>query len=298
MRSLKFAGVLFLLGTIANLNAQTVDDLRINEVMLINTENYVDNFGQRSAWIEIMNTAYSSVDIENCYLTDDLNNLKKYRIKSGDPASKLSTRHFVILFANGYSERGVMHLNFALDSTNRFVALVSSNGKTIIDSVTVPPLGPNQVYSRTVDGIGAWEITDSSTPGTTNHEQLDEISPSEAFGAFDPSGIIMSVIAMSVVFISLIILYRIFRGIGNLSQWNARRKSKKSVHGVQVKEEVPGEVYAAIATALHLYESDKHDYESTIITIERVSKRYSPWSSKIYGLREMPPRMAGHRSRK
>lgn len=298
MRRLKYIGVLLLVGIFANLNAQTVDDLRINEVMLINTENYVNNFGQRSAWIEIMNTTYSSVDLENCYLTDDLNNLRKYRIKSGDPLSKLSSRQFVILFADGHSERGVMHLNFALDSTNRFVALISSNGKTIIDSVTVPPLGPNQVYSRTVDGFGQWEITYNSTPATTNEELLDEISPSEAFGEFDPSGIIMSVLAMSIVFLSLILLYRIFRGIGNLSQWNARRKSKKSAPGVHSKDEVPGEVYAAIATALYLYETDKHDYESTIITIERVSKRYSPWSSKIYGLRETPQRVVTHRPKK
>lgn len=41
---------------------------------------------------------------------------------------------------------------------------------------------------------------------------------------------------------------------------------------------------AAIAMALHLYYAEMHDVESTIITIKTVERRYSPWSSKIYGL--------------
>ncbi len=44
---------------------------------------------------------------------------------------------------------------------------------------------------------------------------------------------------------------------------------------------------AAIALALHLFYSDVHDVESSIITIKRVEKRYSPWSSKIYGINNL-----------
>ena len=37
--------------------------------------------------------------------------------------------------------------------------------------------------------------------------------------------------------------------------------------------------------ALHLYyDEDVHDIEKAIVTIKKVEKRYSPWSSKIYGL--------------
>lgn len=41
---------------------------------------------------------------------------------------------------------------------------------------------------------------------------------------------------------------------------------------------------AAIALAMHLY-FDAHDEEPHVITIEEVEKRYSPWSSKIYNMR-------------
>lgn len=43
---------------------------------------------------------------------------------------------------------------------------------------------------------------------------------------------------------------------------------------------------AAIAMAMHLY-FNAHDEEPHIITIEEVERRYSPWSSKIYSMRNL-----------
>jgi hypothetical protein len=52
--------------------------------------------------------------------------------------------------------------------------------------------------------------------------------------------------------------------------------------------EMTGDVNAAIALALHLHFDEAHDFESTVLTIEKVQKRYSPWSSKIYSMRRSP----------
>ena len=41
---------------------------------------------------------------------------------------------------------------------------------------------------------------------------------------------------------------------------------------------------AAIAMALHMFYEEAHDNESNVITIKRIERRYSPWSSKIYGI--------------
>ncbi len=50
------------------------------------------------------------------------------------------------------------------------------------------------------------------------------------------------------------------------------------------------DVYAAIAMTLYELQNDsaQHDWEETVLTIDKVKKDYSPWSSKIYGLRETP----------
>ncbi len=44
---------------------------------------------------------------------------------------------------------------------------------------------------------------------------------------------------------------------------------------------------AAIAMALYLAYEEVHDEESHVITIKKVERRYSPWSSKIYGINNL-----------
>jgi hypothetical protein len=69
-------------------------------------------------------------------------------------------------------------------------------------------------------------------------------------------------------------------------------KKKKPALKVQepVKKEtvISEETVAAIGLALSLHLQDVHDYERAIITMQKVMRPYSPWSSKIYGLREIP----------
>jgi len=47
---------------------------------------------------------------------------------------------------------------------------------------------------------------------------------------------------------------------------------------------------AAIAIALYMYSKSLYQNEIMMLTINRVSKMYSPWNSKIYGLRQIPNR--------
>jgi hypothetical protein len=112
----------------------------------------------------------------------------------------------------------------------------------------------------------------------------------------DPYGIIMAVIGMAIVFSVLILLYLIFSKTPVLYTFSFRQHLKMLLkHGkkfvkenpvpVVETEELSGEVNAAIATAIYLYRSELHDFEDTILTIKKVSKTYSPWSSKIYGVR-------------
>lgn len=104
----------------------------------------------------------------------------------------------------------------------------------------------------------------------------------------DPVGIGMTVIGMSVVFIALIILYLF---LVNVAKVIYRQRKEKDAVGAEVKkskQQIDAEVNAAIAMALHLYMNELHDNEQTVLTINRMSKMYSPWSSKIYGLRQWP----------
>ncbi len=114
---------------------------------------------------------------------------------------------------------------------------------------------------------------------------------SDLFMKIDPWGIGMTVIGYVVVFIALLFLYLIFSNLTRILNFNVKRLLKKT--GKVITEEkkdlsVSGEVNAAIALALHLYFAEVHDKESYELTINKVSRTYSPWSSKIYGLRQHP----------
>jgi len=60
---------------------------------------------------------------------------------------------------------------------------------------------------------------------------------------------------------------------------------KKSIKSSTVDNgEVLDADIVAIAMALHFFYDEAHDNESNVITIKRIERRYSPWSSKIYGV--------------
>jgi Na+-transporting methylmalonyl-CoA/oxaloacetate decarboxylase gamma subunit len=121
-------------------------------------------------------------------------------------------------------------------------------------------------------------------------DTLSKGGKSEFFKQVDPFGLGMTVIGYVIVFIALLLLYIVFYNISKVLQLKLKRFLRKE--GVIDKEKkdisIPGEVNAAIAMALHLYFQEMHDEESAILTINRASKIYSPWSSKIYGLRQHP----------
>ncbi|NWG28267.1 MAG: OadG family protein [Ignavibacteriaceae bacterium] len=121
-------------------------------------------------------------------------------------------------------------------------------------------------------------------------DTLSKTGKSEFFKQVDPYGLGMTVIGYVIVFIALLLLYLVFYNISKVLTLKLRRLLRRE--GIIDKEKkdisIPGEVNAAIAMALHLYFQEVHDEETAILTINRASKIYSPWSSKIYGLRQHP----------
>lgn len=272
--------------------AQNATDFRLNEILVFNESNAVDDFGEHTAWIEIFNSAYNDVNLGGCYLTDDLNNPTKYWIPTGDPITNISKRSYIIFWADNHPTHGVFHLNFKLNEGTT-IALFNANGKTLIDKIEIP-IGqkPDITYGRPTNNSSELVFLEKSTPGA-NNDYSRKISAGESFVELDPYGIGMTMIAMFVVFSALAILFIIYK---NLGRFFIRRSaaSKKSLSAGEIvsdrhsEGEMSGEVNAAIAMALHLYQSELHDYENTVLTIQKVSRNYSPWSSKIYTLRKQP----------
>ena len=299
-----FFTLLLMLGVCSSCGEKKSNNkLVLNEVLIENESNFQDDYGLHSAWIEIFNRSYGSADLAGCYLkcSSQPGDTASYFIPKGDVLTLIKPRQHSLFWADGEARRGTFHTNFTLNpETQNWIGLYDS-GRNLLDQITIPAgaLQANQSYARISDAAEKWEVKDGSaekyvTP-STNNKTIDSNAKMEKFEEHDSDGIGMSISAMSVVFCGLILLYISFKIIGrvsvNLSKRNAM-KAKGITDKQEAKEkklgEAPGEIFAAIAMAMHEMQSDVHDVEDTVLTITRVKRSYSPWSSKIYTLRETP----------
>ena len=111
-------------------------------------------------------------------------------------------------------------------------------------------------------------------------------------GGNETTGSSMALASLIIVFVTLIALYFIYKLLSGLHSLDIRNRIIKK-KGIEKADEISletisGEVNAAIVMTLYLYQNELHDIENTVLTIKKVSRSYSPWSSKIYGLRKNP----------
>ena len=276
--------------------------LILNEVLIENQTNFQDDYGIHSAWIEVFNQSYSSANLAGYRLkvSNQPGDTASYFIPKGDVLTLVKPRQHSLFWADGQPNRGTFHTNFILNgTTDTWIGLYDSGDK-LVDQITIPAntLKADESYARVSDASEDWEVKGASedkyvTPSTNNQTQ-DSNAKMEKFKQHDSVGVGMAITAMSVVFSGLLLLYISFRLIGKASVSVSRRRAMKTKEVTSVEEakekklgEAPGEVFAALAMAMH-ESQNMHDEEETVLTITRVKRSYSPWSSKIYTLRETP----------
>ncbi len=284
--------------------AQSRKAVRINEVMVENQSSIVDDYGQRHGWIELFNGNFAPIEISSIYITDDPANPTKYPVPLGDVNTKIAKRQHVVFFADGEPNKGTFHTSFVLTpGRDNWIGIYDADGQTLIDEVTVPANLPADCsYARTADGEGDWAIR---TGENTGDGAVTYITPSSAniikdtnkkieeFANRDANGFGMTIMAMCIVFTALLVLCLCFYGIGAISK-QISKLNKMRAQGIDKVDVATtgnshdsGEEIAAIVMALHQH-LNAHDTESTVLTINKVKRAYSPWSSKIYSLREVP----------
>lgn len=298
-----FLSLLLLIGFTSCTEQKSNSKLVINEVLVDNQTNFQDDYGVHSGWIEIFNKAYSTADLAGCLLkvSSQPGDTITYFIPKGDVLTSIKPRQHTLFWADGNPRRGTFHTNFVLSKTNANWIGLYDSGKKLLDQVVVPAgiLAANQSYARVGDASAEWEVKGASadkyvTP-STNNQTIESNPKMDKFEQHDPVGIGMAISAMSVVFLGLILLYICFKLIGKAAI-KLRKRNAMIAHNITDKQEAkekklgeaPGEVIAAISMALHEAQGADHDVEETILTISRVKRSYSPWSSKIYTLRETP----------
>jgi hypothetical protein len=218
-------------------------------------------------------------------------------IPNGDERTNLSGHQHLVLFLNSQPHLGSLHLTASVDATKPvWIALYNGNATQLIDSITIPVLAQDQSFARIANNGTAkdWEVksADRVTPGISNVTTISE-SKVEKFKREDPYGFGMALMAMSIVFFCLALLWITFSLFGMLmrhmdtAKLVANKQPIKPITktvektmevghktGVILKEGfdtkgIDKEVYmAVIGLALRQYEDDIHDVESGVITIK------------------------------
>lgn len=293
----------FALCGILNSYAQGAKNIVISEVVTVNETNIEDEYGDRKAWIELANVSYSSYDVRGMFLTTDRSVLDKRmtasermarmcQIPSGEHRTLMGPRSFLLFFANSMPSRGKLHLSLNVNGDSPvWIALYNGNGTELIDSVTVPRLLHDQSYAN-IEGQWHIQSADNVTAGQSNIVSFTE-SKIEKFKREDPHGFAMSIMAMSIVFLCLALLWVFFYCFGAAMRHieTARKVVRKQpikpitktvektielshktgnlMQDGLGKKGIDIEIYmAVIGMALKQYEDDVHDVESGVITIQ------------------------------
>ncbi|MFB6317665.1 lamin tail domain-containing protein [Saccharicrinis sp. FJH54] len=145
---------------ILNSQAQII----INEVQSSNNSTIQDNYGEYEDWIELFNSNDFEVDIAGLILKD---NVDTWQIPSGDPITIMQPGTYFLLWADDEEVQGKFHTNFKLSASNgEYLGLYKSDGTTVIDSVTLPPLSADVSYGKCDT---EWIIFNTPSPASENY---------------------------------------------------------------------------------------------------------------------------------
>ncbi len=139
----------------------------INELMAANTKSLTDPQGQYEDWLELHNLTDKTVNLTGMYLTDKVNNLKKWEF----PENTTIPAHgylLVWLDEDGNAESG-LHANFKLSRNGETVMLVDADTRSnqVLDRVTFEKQEKDVAFGRWPNGSGALKPL-QTTPGKKN----------------------------------------------------------------------------------------------------------------------------------
>ncbi len=140
----------------------------INEIVSLNNNIILDDFGEESDWIELYNNLEISVDIGSWSLSDEESNLLKWIF----PDTIIGPNGFVLIFCSGRDTlSGFFHSNFKLKSSGESIFLTDASG-TLADFIIPTALENDVSFGRKTDGGPDFGYFYKTSPGFTNSSNL------------------------------------------------------------------------------------------------------------------------------
>ena len=145
-------------------HVQSLDVLKINEVMSANIDQFMDPSWNYGGWIEIYNPATAELNMKDLWLSDDPNDLMKVHINYD---TKIPSRGFGVLWFGHHYIMALTQMDMKLDADGGTICLSTSDGR-LIDQMDYPPAIARTSWARTANGGREWSYSAQPTPGKTN----------------------------------------------------------------------------------------------------------------------------------
>ncbi|MCX7876408.1 MAG: CotH kinase family protein [Melioribacteraceae bacterium] len=149
----------------------------INELMADNTKTIKDpsntSKDEYDDWVELYNPTENEIDLSGYFLTDDPTKLNKWKI----PNIKIKSKEHLLFWCDEQETQTGLHTNFKLSKSGEYIALVSKDGKTIIDDYTFGAQQSDISFGRIPSGGTVWNFMNPTPgkPNVTTNIQKEEI---------------------------------------------------------------------------------------------------------------------------
>jgi hypothetical protein len=148
----------------------------INEFMVSNKSSAIDEDGEYSDWVELYNSGSTEVNLSGYSLTDDKQDLFKWRF----PDISIAPGQYLLVFTSGKdrsdTKQGFLHTNFKINRTNDILLFCSNEGQ-IIDELEIKGMPPDVSKGRGEGDRSKWLFFTEPTPrGPNNTHGFDEFS--------------------------------------------------------------------------------------------------------------------------
>ncbi len=176
-----------------NLHAQ---GLVINEVMVANTDQFVDPSYNYGAWLELYNPTATAVTLSGWYISDDLANLTKYKIHKTRTVS--GNGGFLTLWCGRYTPYySPDMIDLDLDEDGGTIYLSNASG-VLQASADYPAAISRCSWARTTDGGSEWSYAFTPTPAASNKTSTFSMEQLEAPVVDQPSQIYSGTLKVNV----------------------------------------------------------------------------------------------------
>lgn len=134
---------------------------------------FADSTNEFDDWIELFNPTASPVLLTGIYLTDNPNNLKKWKFTQSNLI--LNSNDHLLIWCDEQQWQSGLHTNFKLSAGGEFLALTDSDGVTILDSITFGQQTSIPSYGRYPSGSASWTMM-LPTPGSLNNAPPNSVT--------------------------------------------------------------------------------------------------------------------------